>query len=59
MEEMKETIILVLAVIATTVAIMLLGSLALSFRHTEKMAELGYVEVAYPGSNYMHWEKAK
>ena len=56
---MKETIILVLAVIATTVAIMLLGSLALCFRHVEKMAELGYVEVSYPGSSFTHWEKAK
>lgn len=57
--EVKETVILVLAVIATTAAIMLLGSLALCFRHTEKMAELGYVEVSYPGSSFTHWEKAK
>lgn len=57
--EMKETIILVLAMIAVAIAIMLLGSMALCFRHTEKMAELGYVEVSYPGSSFTHWEKAK
>lgn len=54
-----ESIVLAIITAAPAIAIMLLGSMALCFRHTEKMAELGYVEVAYPGSNYMHWEKAK
>jgi hypothetical protein len=54
-----ESIVLAIGAMVLMITIMLLGSMALCFRHTEKMAELGYVEVAYPGSNYMHWEKAK
>lgn len=56
---MKESTVLMIITVVLAIAIMLLGSMALCFRHTEKMAELGYVEVSYPGTSFTHWEKAK
>lgn len=47
-------IIVPIAMVLTCIGV----SSAMAWNHKEKMAELGYVEVAYPGSYRTHWEPA-
>lgn len=56
---MKESIATVIIAIILTLAIVILTSTAMTYRHHEKMAEMGYVEVSYPGSSWTHWERQK
>lgn len=56
---MKEMTALVIIALILAFVIVVMGCIAMNYRHLEKMAELGYVEVAYPGSTWPHWEKAK
>jgi hypothetical protein len=54
---MKETtVVVIVSVILAVVALVLAGSY-MSFRHDERMAELGYEEVCYPGSGWTRWSK--
>lgn len=56
---MKESIAWMIIALILTFAIVILGCVAMRYRHHEKMAEMGYVEVSYPGSTWTHWEKVK
>lgn len=56
---MKESTAWMIIALIMTFAIVILGCVAMNYRHLEKMAEMGYVEVSYPGTSWTHWERQK
>lgn len=48
----------ILAIVLFFLVVGILGGVLISMKHKEKMAELGYVEVAIPGSVDKYWKKA-
>jgi hypothetical protein len=56
---MKESTVILIVAVLLTILLLVLGGILLHNAHIEKMAELGYVEVSYPGSSWTHWEKVK
>ena len=47
----------VIGLIAGSLLVLILGSMALSYYHTRKMAEMGYQETALPGTSNTIWRK--
>lgn len=54
---MKESTVISIVAVLLTLLLLVLGSIYLYNAHIEKMAEMGYAEVAYPGTSFYHWEK--
>lgn len=56
---MKETTVLAIMIPVLALVVLIMGCVAMNYRHREKMAEMGYIEVSYPGSYRTHWERQK
>ena len=56
---MKTTTVILIVAVLLTLLLLVLGGIYQNNAHIEKMAEMGYVEVSYPGTAWTHWEKAK
>lgn len=56
---MKTSTVILIVAVLLTLLLLVLGGIYQQNAHIEKMAEMGYVEVSYPGSSWTHWERQK
>ena len=52
-------ILIMIAIIVTAIVVIVIATTAISCRHVEKMAELGYQEEILPGSSLSYWRKCR
>ena len=52
-------ILIMIAIIVAAIVVTAIATTALTYRHDEKMAELGYQEDILPGSSMSYWRKCR
>ena len=57
---MKDNPVLIaIAIVITAFVVTVIATTAITCRHIEKMAELGYQEDVLPGSSMSYWRKCR